>query len=529
MESFHKQTTLPNLTGSELKPPISPKRIGPYKVEALLNKGGMSYLYLGMHPEKEIPIAIKVLSPKYITDSDMVQRFSKEAEIINQTNHPNIIKLYGHGKWENGLYIAMEFVQGISLKQFILQQNLTIRSALDMILQVAYALLHLHSHGVIHRDLKPENILITNHGQVKVIDFGIAQLHADKSNDLLTRKGQFIGTPTYMSPEQKRDPLNVSYATDIYSLGVIAFELIVGKLAYGSIQTHLLPKGLRKIIAKALESSVDKRYRDVVDFITDITRYLKATVGQSQSKHPQDVKELWAALQTGQRKLLPPSLPKWNPLSVGLARLANGFNLSCSYDFIRLADQSYLIIFSDYVENELEALAYNGMLKGMLRSLTHPYLTSTQKPFDFLSLVTVLNEILASQSQGSSFLFHLFHLKSLSDQVSFISCGFPPLIHVAADSSQIRLLANENPLLGANRQHQFYGVTENWREGDLLVLHSFKPKKGDQDLPLQKIIAPHLRLSAQSQAEAILRDLIQTSPSLPNDDHTIVFTIQRIY
>ena len=170
----------------------------------------MSYLYLGMHPTQEIPIAIKVLSPKYMTHPEMVQRFSKEAEIINQTNHPNIIKLYGHGKWENGLYIAMEFAQGISLKQLILQQNLTVRSALDTILQVAYALLHLHSHGVIHRDLKPENILITNHGQIKVIDFGIAQLHADKSNDLLARKGQFIGTPTYMSPEQKRDPLNVS-------------------------------------------------------------------------------------------------------------------------------------------------------------------------------------------------------------------------------------------------------------------------------------------------------------------------------
>ena len=104
----------------------------------------------------------------------------------------------------------------------------------------------------------------------------------------------------------------------------------------------------------------------------------------------------------------------------------------------------------------------------------------------------------------------------------------PPLVHVAADSSQIRLLANDNPLLGADRRHQFYEVTENWGEGDLLVLHSFNPEKTDQPFPLQTIIPPHLQLSAQSQAEAILRDLTQVPTALSHNDHSIVFTIQRI-
>lgn len=525
---FYKQDTLPNLTAGDSDNPNLPKHIGPYKIEALLSKGGMSYLYLGMHPTQDTPIAIKILSPKYTTHPEMVQQFSKEAEIIHQTNHPNIVKLYGYGKWENGLYIAMEFIQGISLKQFILQQNLAVRSALDILLQVAYALLHLHSHGVIHRDLKPENILVTNQGQIKVIDFGIAQLQADNPHDFSISKGQFVGTPTYMSPEQKRDPLQVSYATDIYSLGVIAFELIVGKLAYGSIQLGLLPKGLRKIISKALASSPEKRYRDVVDFITDMTRYLKATAGQQQKELAPNLKEVWSLLQESQRKLLPSSLPHWNPVDIGLARIANGGNLSCWYDFIRLADQSYLIVVSDYTNNEFDALVYNGMLKGMTRSLTYPYLTSTEKPFHLHVFMNMLNHMLTDQGTGSSFLFYAFHLKAAHNQASFVSCGFPPLIHHAADSTQMRLLTNENPLLGMDRQHQFYEVTENWHEGDLFVLHSFQSKQPAALFPPKEMMSSHLPLAAQPQAEAMLRDFMQTSIPLSDNHHGMVLTIQRI-
>ena len=113
---FYKQSTLPNLTKETGEPTISSGKIGPYKIDTLLSKGGMSYLYLGMHPEG-FPLVVKVLSPKFMTHPEMVQQFLKESEIIGLTDHPNIIKLYGQGKWEGGLYIAMEFVQGVSLKR----------------------------------------------------------------------------------------------------------------------------------------------------------------------------------------------------------------------------------------------------------------------------------------------------------------------------------------------------------------------------------------------------------------------------
>jgi len=289
-EDFHKQSTLPNLTEGEKKPFPYPSLIGPYKVETLLGKGGMSFLYLGLDPKDHSPIAIKVLSPKYLAHPEMVQQFLKEAEIIALTDHPNIIKLKKQGIWENGLYIAMEFIQGISLKQFIMQQNFSPKTCIEIVLQVAYALLHLHTHGVIHRDLKPENILITEGGSVKVIDFGIAQLIYDKKAALISKREKFLGTPDYMSPEQKKDPLNITFGADIYSLGVITFELLVGKLSFGSIQLSLLPKDLQVIVEKALALSLNERYHDIVDFITDLSTYLKK---EQQRGKGEGIKEVW--------------------------------------------------------------------------------------------------------------------------------------------------------------------------------------------------------------------------------------------
>ena len=172
------------------------------------------------------------------------------------------------------LYIAMEFIQGISLRQYILQTPVSLKKALEIILDIAYALCHLHAHGVIHRDLKPENIIISDSGIVKVIDFGIAQILSEKKDDIGDFKQRTIGTPIYMSPEQKEYPEGVSYPTDIYSLGIIAYELILGKLSHGLIHLSLMPKGLQKIFNKMLQSKPEERYHDIVDLISDLSAYI---------------------------------------------------------------------------------------------------------------------------------------------------------------------------------------------------------------------------------------------------------------
>lgn len=530
---FYQQNTLPNLTREGEEPSISSGKIGPYKIDALLSKGGMSYLYLGMHPDG-FPLAIKVLSPKFMTHPEMVQRFLKEAEIIGLTNHPNIIKLYGQGKWENGLYIAMEFVQGISLKQFIMQQNLSVKSSLELILQVAYALLHLHTHGVIHRDLKPENILITESGHIKVIDFGIAQLTQDGKNPLLENKEQFLGTPSYMSPEQKKNPLKVTVATDIYSLGVITFELIVGKLSYGSIQLSLLPKDLQKIVEKALQPVVEERYQDIVDLITDISHYLKMQSEKRDSSQNQGVKEIWERLKGGYKKLLPSAPPKWPPFDIGLSHFESTVAFGTYHDFFRFADQSYLILLAELSESQIESLGEIGLLKGMIQSLTYQPIRSQEASFEPITFVTELNEMLSMQEKKPSFAFHLLHLSPLKNQFSLISCGFQPLIHLVDGAADPRFLSSENPLLGTHPHHKFYETTENWNEGDILIVHSFdltfqeKKERHYLEEAIQRALASFRQFSAQAQAKELANELMKATSTEKNEDYHLVLTIQRI-
>lgn len=267
MSQFFTETTVPDFTsfGEDDIPPV-PNFIGPYRIAGLLNRGGMSFLYLGVDPEKFLPIAIKILLPRFLQHREMTGGFLREAEIIRIADHPNIVKLYHQGKWANGLYIAMEFIKGISLKQFIAKKMLNSKSALEITLQIANALSHLHSHGIIHRDLKPANILISENGEVKVVDFGIAIL--GKKNKMK------IGTPAYMSPEQKEKKELLTFASDIYSLGVIAYELLVGKFSQGKIDLTLIKPKIRSILEHALKPNPKDRYRTINEFIASLKRSL---------------------------------------------------------------------------------------------------------------------------------------------------------------------------------------------------------------------------------------------------------------
>jgi eukaryotic-like serine/threonine-protein kinase len=221
-----------------LKSDNVPLKIGPYQIERVLARGGMSVLFLST--DKTV---VKVLLPKYLENKELAKKFLHEAEVVRRARHPNIVELYGSGVWEKGLYIAMEYIEGKSLRQ--LKKEIAPEHAREILLQVALALIHLHSHGIIHRDIKPENILVTDTGSVKVIDFGVAALKGEGA-------GELAGTPIYMSPEQRERKV-VTPASDIYSLGCIVAEF--------------LPE-MKSVIEKACAPEPLMRYKDVGEFIT---------------------------------------------------------------------------------------------------------------------------------------------------------------------------------------------------------------------------------------------------------------------
>lgn len=456
-----------------------PVKIGPYSIEALLDKGGMSFLYLSSHPETGDPITIKVLFPEFLSNPEMVKRFLREAEIIALADHPNIVKLYGQGEWENGLYIAMEFIQGISLRRYLLRNLISLKHALELVMEISMALCHLHAHGIIHRDLKPENILVTDSGGVKVIDFGIAQMLTDNPGDLLSRR-RLIGTPIYMSPEQKSDPESTSYPSDIYSLGIITYELVLGKLSQGRIHLSLMPKGLQKILSKCLQPDPENRYQDIVDFMTDISDYLHSPSLSKENKELDPLSDLSESLRHAQQSLVPQYPPRWTKHDVGLASYKSLATSSLYYDCFTLPDDTFGIIIGEPTVKGSPGVVYSSVLRGMVRALS----PLTQHPQE---IATVLNTLLIEDPMKQYFSFCSLVLLPLENRFRFISCRSGCLWYRSAKISVLEAIDSFNSLLGSDPYANFTEVEHAWNPGDSLVLYASQdPEKSTEDALFRK-------------------------------------------
>jgi serine/threonine protein kinase len=505
-QNFYKQQTLVEVAGQgEQESPQHeemPKQIGMYKIESLLDKGGMSLLYLGIDPVTHELITLKVLSSKYVAYPEMVERFMREAEIIQLTNHPNIVKLYGHGAWEGGVYIAMEFIQGLSLRQMILQEAMSLKRSLQFILQIGHALAHLHAHGIIHRDLKPENVLLTAQGGIKVIDFGISQIYTQKEKHSRVR---VMGTPVYMSPEQREDPLNVTFASDIYSLGIIAYELILGRLSHGVIHLSLIPKGLQKILSKALQPKPEDRYEDIIDFIKDLSSYMTSADLKKDMRGSDYLGELSENLKEAQATLLPTVVPNWPKIEISFATNSSTAISSVYYDFVEKESGIYHILMGESLTTGVEGLLHIAMLKGIVRAFSE----LVHKPTELVSRV---NEQIVKEGKENIFSFSFLTLNAREGQLSYISCGYSPLWHIPAGGSMPRRLSADNIALGIASQFEPVEVTANWNVGDTLILHTFQAglAKGVAQIELDESqfvesLKENMFLSPKQLIEAIYR------------------------
>jgi serine/threonine protein kinase len=528
---FYNQTTLP--TFRQAKDSFTlPKQIGPYKIDTLLSHGSMSLLLLGSKEEIRKPIAIKVLLPSLLSNKELSTQFLKEAEIISLADHPNIVKLYGQGEWENGLYIAMEFIQGISLRQFILNQSLSLKKAIDTILEISYALLHLHSHGIIHRDLKPENILITENGHVKLIDFGIAHT-IEESKTKPKGQNRIIGTPSYMSPEQKKDPFHICFNSDIFSLGILFYELITGRLSFGNIQFDLIPSHLRPILQKALHPNAKLRYQDVVDFIADLSSYLKSNSLEKDSSDENELLEIWEILSEEQKQLLP-KIPSWPELEIGLAKPKGTYLFGVYYDFFKLPDNSFVVILAESPSSKLSSMISLAVLKGLLRARMHDFFTNKPKENFTSSLFAFeLNQLFCHESFGQKEAITILHLSPLLDQFSFISSGFESLFHLPSRGGSARLLRNQSRMLGVEPNIPFFSTTDSWAPGDLLLLHPFsssssKVRSDIDDLTIQTINT-NKHLSPDRLSSVLLETLTNSFNTESSSIQKVVLSLLRIF
>jgi serine/threonine protein kinase len=269
---------------------------GEYQVLEKIGTGGMGSVYKASQPAMNRMVAIKILHPKLANRKDLTSRFRREARAMSQLSHPNTVKVFVYGEMEDdgSLYIVMEMLEGRNLNQTVRKDGpIPIDRAIPILIQVCGALQEAHDLGIVHRDLKPENIFLSRQGGIsdypKVLDFGLAKVterQMQPGSIILTQEGMVFGTPEFMSPEQAQGK-TLDARSDIYSLAVILYEVLTGKLPFSAktpmeyIQKHVtepiiplservadrqFPKGLDEVMARALAKKPENRFQTAADF-----------------------------------------------------------------------------------------------------------------------------------------------------------------------------------------------------------------------------------------------------------------------
>jgi serine/threonine-protein kinase len=272
--------------------PRRPVRVGKYEIVAKIGKGGMGSVFKAKHPTLNRFVILKQLTLK--GGSGFIERFKREASLMLDFRDEHIVQVYDHFKEGSSYYIAMEYVDGTSLDRLITERRaLSNEASLLLLSEIAKALKHAHDKGVIHRDIKPANILISKEGEVKLTDFGIATTK-EADDEGLTKAGMTLGTPAYMSPEQISDTRKVDKRADIYSLGVVFYEMITGTKPFPSAFTpqaiNYINRGIyvkpqkinpsipgiyKRIIKKTMNRKAKRRFRDLGLLLEILDRYTR--------------------------------------------------------------------------------------------------------------------------------------------------------------------------------------------------------------------------------------------------------------
>ncbi len=276
--------------GSRRVPP-TPEQLAEHfpqlEIIELIGSGGMGAVYKARQPGLDRLVALKILPPEVGQDPTFTERFTREARALARLSHPHIVTVHDSGEAGGYYYFVMEFVEGVNVRQMIQTEKLQPQEALAIVPQICEALQYAHDEGIIHRDIKPENVLVDKEGRVKIADFGLAKLLGRAAADFtLTGTGQVMGTAHYMAPEQMDRPLQVDHRADIYSLGVVFYEMLTGELPIGRFappsKKVQVDVRLDEVVLRALENEPDRRYQSIGEVKTDLES-LGRSPAQSQA------------------------------------------------------------------------------------------------------------------------------------------------------------------------------------------------------------------------------------------------------
>lgn len=465
-DDFYHQPTLVNL---DVKPSekLALKQIDRYRLENLLYEGGMAQVYLAVDTKTLAPVAIKLLSSRLLSSQSLVDKFFQEAKTAMQMDHPNIIKVYDYGQYEHGFFIAMELVQGMSLRELILHRIPSLKSALNIMTHVTKAVMHLHQNNLVHRDLKPENILWTSEGTVKLIDFGLA----DFVGSALPKN--VVGTPSYQ-------PQNTHLATpleDVYALGVITYELIIGELSYGKRDLNRVPLPIKSLIQKALNHEIQ-----TVEAFYHALLEVQAQQKTEPAENP-----------------LTTQLPTWPSIDVEIAQ-----NIFSGYlDFFDKGDQVYQVMCVK-INQSKNSETILLILKGMISVLM-------QEDLSHEAFIQKLNSIYLTLNFDCPVLLASILLYPKQSRFSFISCGAAKLWNLPGNLGSVREFKTSGIALGISDSIEIYELEGNWFIEDTLVLVPFMDQEFERkEEGFFKSIQKNRSLTGATQMEQVMNELDKT-------------------
>jgi serine/threonine protein kinase len=265
--------------------------LGPYKIVGQLGQGGMATVYKAHHARLDRYVAVKVMHQAFLQDPNFQSRFEREAQIVAKLEHPHIVPVYDYAETDGQPYLIMKYVEGQTLKRLLAGGRLTLDQIMQIMTPIADALTYAHQHGVLHRDIKPSNIVIDDNGTPYLTDFGLARIaqagESTMSHDMI------LGTPQYISPEQARGERDLTSRTDVYSFGVILYELVVGRVPfnadtpYAIVHDHIysplpmpsslnpdVPPAVERVLVKALAKSPADRYATTNELMQEFRQAL---------------------------------------------------------------------------------------------------------------------------------------------------------------------------------------------------------------------------------------------------------------
>ncbi len=274
---------------TQIEKPLEPGMIfHGLEIAQLLGRGGMGYVYKARQPQLDRFVAVKVLPRSMGASEEFSQRFMLEAKALASLSHPNIVSVFDFGREGDQYFIVMEFVDGTNLRPVLRANKISPADALKIIPVLCDALQYAHSKGVVHRDIKPENIMLDLNGHVKIADFGLAKMtNLGNNTPKMTQTNVAMGTPHYMAPEQFESAKSVDHRADIYSMGVLFYEMLTGELPIGRFEAPSVGRlevdvRLDEIVLRALQKEPGKRYQSMGEVSRDVTRVSSISLSKSQ-------------------------------------------------------------------------------------------------------------------------------------------------------------------------------------------------------------------------------------------------------